>query len=278
LIYYQDTLSTVYLADCREIAPSLRVGVIITDPPYGETRLKWDRWPKAWPAAMVGVAPCLWCFGSLRMFWKHFAEFDAWRMVQEIVWEKQNGSGLHNDRFRRVHELAVQFTQGEWHKIFKKAPLSYDAQARRVVRKTAPSHWGQIKSGTYAVAENGPRLMRSIIFARNTHRTGFRETEKPEGIIRPLIDYSAAPGAVVLDPFCGTGTTLVVAKQAGLPSIGIDTDERACEIAANRLTQTMNFQPPARPLQNGTPRPESPINCPAMSRFSSLISPRPDSP
>lgn len=47
----------------------------------------------------------------------------------------------------------------------------------------------------------------------------------------------AAPGAVVLDPFMGSGTTLRAAKDLGLSAVGIESDERYCEIATRRLAQ-----------------------------------------
>lgn len=60
-------------------------------------------------------------------------------------------------------------------------------------------------------------------------------TQKPEGLIRELL--SIAPDGPVLDPFMGSGTSLRAAKDLGRRCIGIEQDERYCEIAATRLAQ-----------------------------------------
>ncbi len=60
-------------------------------------------------------------------------------------------------------------------------------------------------------------------------------TQKPEGLMRELL--SVAPDGAVLDPFMGSGTALRAAKDMGRPCIGIEQEERYCEIAAKRLAQ-----------------------------------------
>jgi site-specific DNA-methyltransferase (adenine-specific) len=60
-------------------------------------------------------------------------------------------------------------------------------------------------------------------------------TEKPEKLLRDLL--SVAPDGAVLDPFMGSGTTLRAAKDLGRKAIGIEIEERYCEIAAQRCAQ-----------------------------------------
>ena len=241
--YYQHAGITVYHADFLEVLPSLDpVDAIITAPPYGETDLRWDVWPTGWPGLMVSLAPQLWCFGSMRMFMARISEFEGWRQAQEIIWEKHNGSGSHSDRFRRVHEIAVHFYRGEWCSLYHVPPVTNDAHRRRIARVGKPGHWGGIGSHTFESEEGGPRLMRSVIPVRSCHGSALHPTQKPEGIIRPLVEYSVPRGGIILDPFVGSGTTLVVAKETGRRAIGIEMNEAFCEIAAERLQQEVLIQ------------------------------------
>src|SRR3546814_7972972 len=57
-------------------------------------RLAWDRWPDGWPALAAKVASSMWCFGSMRMFLDRAPEFADWKLSQDYVWEKHNGSGF----------------------------------------------------------------------------------------------------------------------------------------------------------------------------------------
>lgn len=228
---------TLFLGDCREVLSSIeKVAVIVTDPPYGETNLGWDRWQDGWAQSVAPLASQLWCFGSMRMFLDRRDDFAPWRYAQEIVWEKHNGSSFHADRFRRVHEFATHWYQGEWESLTRNVQTTPDATARTVRKKARPPQWHGATGDTVYVSEDGgPRMMRSVLYVRSEHGRAVHPTQKPLPILDPLIAYSSNVGEVVLDPFAGSGSVLLAARQAGRRAIGVEADERYCEVAAARL-------------------------------------------
>ena len=245
--YYADELATLYHGDCREILPELGItaNCIMADPPYGETSLPWDRWPDGWLDVAAKVSRSLWCFGSMRMFLARVGEFAAWKFSQDVVWEKHMGSGFHADRFRRVHEHALHFYRGNWGSVRHETPripaTAEQIAANRDGIRTSlgAAHLGKRARGSNW-SENGSRLMPSIIRVRTMHRRGaIHPTEKPVGILTPLIEYACPPGGLVLDPFAGSGSTLDAARATARLAIGIEADERYCELAARRLSQAV---------------------------------------
>ena len=66
-------------------------------------------------------------------------------------------------------------------------------------------------------------------------------TPKPLALIRFMIDISVRPQTAILDPFAGSGTTLLAARLEGRQAVGIEISEQYCEIAANRLRQKLLF-------------------------------------
>lgn len=66
---------------------------------------------------------------------------------------------------------------------------------------------------------------------------GKHPCEKPEAMLRHMIETSSRPGDLILDPFAGSGATLLAASYAGRRAVGVEKDERWCEHAANRLSQ-----------------------------------------
>lgn len=239
--YWSDETCALYLGDCREVLPGLGLtaDLIVTDCPYGETSLTWDRWVTDWPTLAATASDTLWCFGSMRMFLDHGREFaDAgWRFAQDIVWEKHNGSGFQNDRFKRVHEHALHWYRGDWSGQHRDVQTTPDATARVVRTKGRPPQLGDLKRTAYVSEDGGPRLMRSVLQVRSMHGRAIAPTEKPVGILEPLIRYSCPPGGLVLDLFAGSGSTLEAARGCGRRAIGIEADEAQIERAAKRLSQ-----------------------------------------
>lgn len=223
--------------------PDDSIDLIVTDPPYGDTNIEWDKRIDGWASAARRVlrrSGSLWCFGSMRFFIECAAEFTGWKYAQEVIWEKHNGSGLHNDRFRRVHEIIVQFYRDDvvWGQVYKKPLFTHDAVARTVRHKGRPAHWhGNIGPSTYRSEDGGPRLMRSVMYSRSEHRSGLHPTQKPLACVLPLIEYSCPEGGVILDCFAGSGTTGVAAARLKRAAILIELKPDFAEMARCRIDE-----------------------------------------
>ena len=233
----------VLLGDCRDLmAGHGPFDMIIADPPYGDTSLEWDDRVENWhDLATQCLKPTgsLWVFGSLRYFMaegRHFEDAGL-RYAQEVVWEKHNGSGFHADRFKRVHELAVQWYRKDarWGDVYNDVQKTNDATATTVRRKKRPAHTGNIDAGHYVSEDGGPRIMRSVIFARSCHGRAIHPTEKPVDLLEVLIRTSCPLGGVVGDFFAGSGAAGDAAQIAGRNYIGCEIDPGYASAAQSRL-------------------------------------------
>jgi site-specific DNA-methyltransferase (adenine-specific) len=204
--YYQDAWATIYHGDCREILPTLpKVDLVLTDPPYGmdyqsARRIDWQRKEKI----KGDIEFPLWIFDLLQPLIALFV-WCRWDNLRElpkpksfIAWDKGNHSmGDLQHEFGRQWE-ACAFYPGPQHSFLKR-PVDI-VRAKRVPPEQL-SH----------------------------------PNEKPVAAIIPLIE--SHPGEIILDPFMGSGSTLRAAKNLGRKSIGIEIEEKYCEIAAKRLSK-----------------------------------------
>ena len=243
--YWEDGQVQLYLGDMREVLPalSLTADCVVADPPYGETSLPWDKWPAGWLDVAALATRSLWCFGSLRMFLELGGEFTAarWKLSQDIIWEKHNGSGFHADRFRRVHETAAHWYQGPWGDIYHEVPVTLDATAHTMRRKQRPPHTGHIGASSYTSEDGGPRLARSVLRFPSMHGRAIHPTQKPSGLVDVMLAYACPPGGLVIDPFAGSGTVLDAARCSGRRAVGVELHEPYAEAAARRLAQASLF-------------------------------------
>lgn len=235
--YYSEGGIEIYHGDCREILPCVDSSVpVIADPPYGETACVWDVCCEGWVTLLR--SSCLWCFGSMRFFLRSVSEFEDWNFAQELIWEKQNGAGFTVDRFNRVHEIITHWYRGPWRLQRAEVPrfgIGAWKYSHRTERRGPPPHRGGIATATWQ--DDGSRMARSVLKIKNEHMRAQHPTQKPVGLLRLIIEYSVPLDGLLIDPFAGSGSTLVAAKETGRRAIGIEIEERYCEIAAKRLSQ-----------------------------------------
>ena len=235
--------------DCREIMPPLApFDLIIADPPYGDTSLAWDKRVKGWHRIArdcLKPSGSLWVFGSLRYFMAEARAFEeaGLRYAQEIVWEKHNGSSFHADRFKRVHELAVQFYRDDasWGEVYNEVQTTPDATPRTVRRKRRPAHTGHIDASHYVSEDGGPRIMRSVIYAPSCHGRAIHPTEKPVSLVEILVRTSCPQGGLVADFFAGSAAAGEAAIMAERRYVGTEIDDKYHDAARARLGGVLPF-------------------------------------
>jgi site-specific DNA-methyltransferase (adenine-specific) len=243
--YYEDEWVTLYHGDCRQVLPPLGVAAdaVVTDPPYGEVSLEWDTWQAGWVEAVGQAVPAvasLWCFGSMRMFLDRARDFAGWQLSQDVVWRKPRIRGIATDRFARIHEHALHWYRGPWSEVHHEA----QRVAHHGPRVTVPAKASTVRSGTSqanatsSYEDDGTRLMSTVLEGvAGDPRRVLHPAQKPIAVLAPLIAYAAPMGGTVLDPFAGSGSTLDAARAIGRRAIGVEADERYCEVTARRLSQ-----------------------------------------
>ena len=216
--YFQDDSVTIYHGDCRDILPQLEpVDLVLTDPPYGTGG--WRR-----NGSGAGSNPS----GSLVT--------ESWDVI-DLYWLTGATPAI-------VFMAAATSLQLLSHAASVGLRKHRAVYMRKPDPKPLPS--GRIKwsvEPVWVLSRDGFTLTGDVdVFTSSTPRLG-RDAEanehpyqKPVAMMRWLLEM--APGATtILDPFMGSGTTLRAAKDLGRKAIGIEIEERYCEIAAERMAQ-----------------------------------------
>ena len=209
--YYQDDACTIYHGDCREILPTLgRFDLLLTDPPYGIDYTCGKVTTGKWPTKHHGI--------KIEGDAKDFDPSVFMRVSKrQILW----GANFYSDKLPKAGWLVWNKRAGieemKWNR--SDAELAFFSGSKTV--KTFHYLWhGLCRDG-----EVGEHL---------------HPTQKPIALMRWCLSF--APDAeTILDPFMGSGTTLVAAKLEGRRAVGIELEERYCEIAARRLSQGVLF-------------------------------------
>lgn len=202
--YYCEDGITIYHGDCREILPHIEADMVVTDPPYGialDTSSRCDWLPDHEPVAGDDEPfdpGHLVALGLPTILWG--ANHYASRLPDSrgwLAWDKATRNGLD------LKQAEVEFA---WSNFISR-----------------PRAFRHMWSGAFRDSERGTR---------------YHPTQKPVALMAWCL--SLVPdmyGDLVLDPYMGSGPTLRAAKDLGRRAIGIELEERYCEIAVQRLAQ-----------------------------------------
>jgi site-specific DNA-methyltransferase (adenine-specific) len=253
-IYYKDDLCILIQGECIDvmnelIESELKFDAIITDPPYGTTACKWDNiipFDKMWgcltklrkdnaPIVLFGSEP----FSSaLRM--SNIKEFKY-----DWIWNKLYGTNIYdgNTKPMKYHEIISVFYNKQ--PTFNKKMFLAKKENRRnrklnFKKEVFESVYGNQKQ---YIPENEKDELRNPISileysnqSKEVHRTKrLHPTQKPLELIEYLIETYTNDGDIILDFTCGSGTTLIAARNLNRKCYGIELEEKYCEIAKNRL-------------------------------------------
>jgi site-specific DNA-methyltransferase (adenine-specific) len=230
-VYYEDELVTLYHGDSREFLPTLAdqsVDAVITDPPYDARTHKGALTNKGGTRGGTGAID--------------FAEFTHERQVETFVqlgritkgWVIATLATSTAFRFDLDAPEGLRCLRvGAWVKPNAMPQISGDRPGmgwEPVVclhRSDARAKWnGGGKSGVWI----------HPVIQNEGHAT-----VKPLPMVADWVRLFTNPGDLILDPFAGSGTTLRAAKDEGRRAIGVELDERYCEVIAKRLSQDTLF-------------------------------------
>lgn len=218
--YYEDDLVTLFHGDSLEVSEWLSADVLLTDPPYG---IAWEI-----PAYL--------------------------RRGRSKGQRSKAHTGILNDADTGVRDAALELWGTKPALVFGSVDRPAPDGTRRMLIWQKPadsglfgqSIWRKDWEPIYVVGDwpRSPALHSSILSTQfGSHRQyaqGIHPHAKPTDVLRKLL--AACPSGVVADPFAGSGSTLIAASLLGRRAVGVELDERYCEVAARRLShQTLDL-------------------------------------
>lgn len=226
--FYERDGVLIYHGDCREILPTLgreACDLIVTDPPYGvgwQSNTRREKFaPIAGDDGSLDVPAALSLAGFALRRSRHayiFGRFDlTFPLVAkaDLIWDKElMGSGDLTSAWGPSHEPIM---------------FAYRVADRAKANMKGGAVPARLRHGTVL------RCKRP-----NATRVRRHPTEKPVALLRQLVESSSHMGDLVLDPFLGSGSTLVAAVLEGRAGVGIELDAGYAEIAAERVDAALN--------------------------------------
>ena len=225
--YYERNGITIYCGDCRTILPELpQVDLVLTDPPYNFKHVDGGGFASATAFYRDGAL-----YGMTDFHLEEYAE---------ILFNCANSLVVFHSRDSIV-EFAAKAQQHQWrydlhfwHKT-NAIPFCHNTW------KSDVEYISVMWNGTKSFLNGLPQSDYSKVYTSPINTESQHPAQKPLALMAKYIKILQV--ATVLDPFMGSGTTLVAAKKLGRKCIGIEIEEKYCAIAVKRLAQeVMNFE------------------------------------
>ena len=217
--YYEDDLVTLYHGDCREETAWLEADVLVTDPPYGmafrSNRRKGERLSAIegdLDTSIRDAALALWGGAKPALVFGRWSVRPPVNERLRLIWWKEGNPGMGD----------LSMPWGPAHEDIHLLGHGWNREAT-----------GQKRSGS-VISTRGVRGG-----ATGEEDATGHPTPKPVGLMEHLV--SRCPDGLVADPFAGSGATLVAAKNQGRRAVGVELEERYCEVIAKRLGQDTLF-------------------------------------
>lgn len=250
----QHLVDTIVLGDCRDVLvdmPDESVDLVVSSPPYNlgkeyESRVGLEKYMEDQRRILAQCVRALTPGGSI--FWQVGAFSDRGTLIpldirffpvleslglrprNRIIWVRQHG--LHATRkFSARHETILWFTKGD--------DYVFDLDSIRVPQKYQGKTFHKGDRYGELSCNPGGKNPGDIWTFRNVKHNHEEQTvhpcQFPEDLIARIVLASTREGDVVLDPYMGTGTTAVVARDLGRRFVGAEVDESYHRVARRRL-------------------------------------------
>jgi len=156
----------------------------------------------------------------------------GWIYQNLIIWKKKTSAVPSEFRFSKQYQIIAFASKGEKPRVFNKLridlPIPRGYKYERENGVYLPDVWDDIRELTSGYFAGDEAI-------RDNKSKRVHTQQSPVALLLRIILSSTLPGDTILDPFAGTGTTLVVAHQLNRNSIGVEIDPEYCKIIENRL-------------------------------------------
>lgn len=245
-VYYEDEFVKLYHGDCLEVMPNLpaaSVDMVLADLPYGTTANRWDAvidHDDLWANYLrLGVERAAFVLTASQPFTSALVMSNPSLFRHEWIWIKNRGSNFANTvrEPMKEHESVLVFSRGKWtynRQMQERTGGGADRVKYNVAFQSGSDNYRQFEGRD---TNNLPELRVPSTWQKFNTEVGLHPTQKPVELMAYMIRTYSNPGDTVLDNAAGSGTTLIAARNEGRRAVGIEKEERYCEVIATRLSQ-----------------------------------------